>query len=444
MTRWNLAWLISVPLLVLVGMTLTYSAPQRVQDKDLELMRLFAEVLAEVDLNYVRQLDEEGKRKLVEDMINLGLEKLDPYSGYFNADEYKQFERQSEGVFGGVGIQLGIDPRTGRLMVISPMVGTPAFEAGILADDLIIKVDDKPTEGLRISDAMALIQGEPGTPITFHIAREGERDLKVIPMKRARIEVQAVMGHLRKDDPKEWDYFIDKENSIAYIRLVSFSEQAAPELRKALEAIEKAGAKGLILDLRDNPGGLLTAAVEISDLFLKEGKIVSIRDRNERGREYTAKEEGTMFEPANTHPMVILINKNSASASEIVSAALQDNKRAIIIGERSYGKGSVQKILKLTKEPVTALKLTTDSYWRPSGVNIHRHPDFKDTDEWGVKPNPGYEVIVKDEERLEYLRHRRNQDIIGKKSKETDKPFVDRMLQKGLDYLKKEINGVGT
>jgi carboxyl-terminal processing protease len=443
MTRWNLAWLISVPLLVLVGLTLSYSAPQKSQEKDLEMIRLFAEVLAEVDTNYVRQLDDEGKRKLVEDMINLGLERLDPYSGYFNAEEYKQFERQSEGVFGGVGIHIGIDPRTGRLMVISPMVGTPAFEAGMLADDLIIKVDDKLTEGMRISDAMNLIQGEPGTPITFHVAREGEKELKAISMKRGRIEVEAVMGYSRKENPKEWEWFADRENGIAYIRLVSFSEQSGPELKKAMEAIQKEGAKGLILDLRDNPGGLLTAAVEICDLFLTDGKIVSIKDRNDRGREYTAKENGTLFLPAAAHPIVVLINKNSASASEIVAAALQDHKRAVIIGERSFGKGSVQKILKLTKDPITAVKLTTDSYWRPSGVNIHRHPDDKETDDWGVKPDPGFEIVVKDDERLAYLKYRRNQDIIGKKKVE-EKPFTDRVMQKALEHIRKELNGAGT
>jgi carboxyl-terminal processing protease len=444
MSRWNLAWMIVIPLSVILGITLSYSAPQNARDKDYELVRLVVDVLAEVDQHYVRQLDDKAKRKLVEDMINLGLERLDPHSGYMSAEEYKHFERTSEGVFGGVGIQLGIDPKTGRLMVISPMVGTPAFEAGVLADDLIIKINDLSTESMRISDAITHIQGEPGTPISFTVFRGGEKAPLTLSMKRARIEVESVLGYSRnQDNLKEWDWFADKESGIAYIRLTNFGEHTAADLRKVLEKLETQGAKGLILDLRDNPGGLLTSAVEISDMFLTEGKIVSIRDRHDKGKVYEAKSSGTLFEPANKHPIVVLINKNSASASEIVSSALQDHKRAVIIGERSYGKGSVQKIIKLSNDPITALKLTTDSYWRPSGVNIHRHEGDKETDEWGVKPNIGFEVSLKDEERIAYLKYRRNLDIIKKKKDTEEKPFVDRAMQKSLEYLKKELNGIG-
>jgi carboxyl-terminal processing protease len=249
-------------------------------------------------------------------------------------------------------------------------------------------------------------------------------------------------------------------------------------MRKAVEAVEQAGAKALILDLRDNPGGLLTSAIEISDLFLTEGVIVSTKDRNGRGRTYEAKAEGTMMLGK---PMAVLINKNSASASEIVSAALQDNKRAVVVGERSFGKGSVQKIIDMKTNPPTALKLTTDTYWRPSGVNIHRYEDAKDTDDWGVRPDKAFEVVLKDEERLEYLKFRRARDVIrGKnapredkkenkekqqsdadvrrergdpltpenlpkeeikddKVKKENKPFQDRALDKAIEYLKTQI-----
>ena len=215
-------------------------------------------------------------------------------------------------------------------------------------------------------------------------------------------------------------------------------------MRRAITALEAAGAKALVLDLRDNPGGLLSSAIEVSDLFLNEGRIVSTRDRNNRGRAWDAKEEGTIFKGK---PLAVLVNKNSASASEIVSAALQDNKRAVVVGERSFGKGSVQKIIKLNGDPPTALKLTTDSYWRPSGVNIHRYEDAKDTDDWGVKPDKDFDIVLKDEERLEYLKFRRARDMVkGKNFKEEkkddkkgDKPFKDRALDKAVEYLKGKI-----
>jgi carboxyl-terminal processing protease len=450
MSRWNLAWLVSVPMIVLLGFTLSYSAPSRDRDKDYQMVRLIVDVLAEIDQHYVRDLDDKAKSKLIEDMINGGLEKLDPYSSYFNAEEFRQFENQSEGNFGGVGIQLGVDPKTATLMVISPMVGTPAYEAGILAGDLIIKVDDKTTEGFRITDAVRLIQGEPGTPVTLTVLHEGSREPAAYTMKRARIEIQTVLGYKRtEEDPKDWEWFADKEAGIGYVRLVQFNEHTAADLRKAVERLQKEGAKALVIDLRDNPGGLLTSAIEVSDMFLTEGKIVSTRDRNGRGRVWEAKSGDTLFEPANAHPVAVLINKNSASASEIVAAALQDNKRAVIVGERSFGKGSVQKIIKLNHtDPPTALKLTTDTYWRPSGTNIHRHPDSKETDEWGVKPNAGFEVKLKDDERLEYLKYRRTRDIIRRKDQpkpdgKEEKPFHDRVLDKAVEELKKQISGVG-
>src|SRR5262245_23451473 len=285
MSRWNLAWLISVPMVVALGFTLSYSAPSRDRDKDYQLVRLIVDVLAEIDQHYVKELKPEEKVKLIEDMINGGLERLDPYSSYFNADELKHFESQSEGNFGGVGIQLGIDPKTGALLVISPMVGTPAYEAGILAGDLIVKVNDQSAEGLRIADAVRQIQGEPGTPVSLTVLHEGSRETATYTMKRARIEIQTVLGYKRlEDDPKEWDWYADKDAGIGYIRLVQFNEHTASDLRKAVERLHKEGARALVLDLRDNPGGLLTSAIEVSDMFLTEGKIVSTRDRARRGR----------------------------------------------------------------------------------------------------------------------------------------------------------------
>ncbi|MCE9533451.1 MAG: S41 family peptidase [Planctomycetes bacterium] len=446
MSRWNLAWLITVPMMVLTGLVLSYAAPNRDKDKDYKLVKTIVDVLAEVDSKFYRDLNDDERKKLVENMINGGLERLDRYSTYMNDEELKQFESQTEGNFFGVGIQIGTDPKSGYLMVLSPMVGTPAYEAGILAGDTIIKIDDKSTENMRIGDAVKLIQGKEGTNVKLTVVHEGARESEAINITRARIEVYSVLGFKRKEeDPKQWDWFV--EDGIAYIRIVQFIDHTTADLRKAVEIAEQAGAKGIVLDLRDNPGGLLSSAIEVSDTFLTEGAIVSTRDRNNRGRKWDAKEDGTLFKGK---PIAVLINKNSASASEIVSAALQDNKRAVIVGDRSFGKGSVQKIIKLETTPATALKLTTDTYWRPSGVNIHRKEDADEKDDWGVRPDKGYEVVLKPEEHLEYMKFRRSRDMVKGKNvpKEEPKkdekkeaaPFRDRALDAAVEYLKKQTS----
>lgn len=452
MSRWNLAWLLGIAAVAVVGLAVSHSAPLREKDRDYELVRLVVDVLNEVDHKYVQNLDTDRKRRLVEDMINGGLERLDPHSGFINSQEYKQFSRTSKGRFGGIGIQIGTDRSTGQLMVHSPMVGTPAYEAGVQAGDLIVKIDGKPTENLRLHEAVDLIQGEPGAKIVLSVLHEGSKEPVEIEMKRAEIQVQSVLGDLRKpDNPKEWDFYIDRDKKLAYIRLAAFNENTVADLRQALEKLQNDGVRGLVLDLRNNPGGLLKAAVGVSDLFLTQGRIVSTRGRNQEENTYDAKPDGTLLLPAEKIPVAILVNKFSASASEIVAAALQDHGRAVIIGERTYGKGSVQNVIDLEGR-TSALKLTTASYWRPSGKNIHRFPDSKETDDWGVKPSQGYEVPLKDEDRVGYFIYRRDRDIVhgkpgatpppkpktekdGEKEKEK-KPFVDVMLNKALDYLR--------
>lgn len=415
MSRWNLGWLLGIPAVALLGLAVSQSAPVRERNQDYELIRLFVDALGEVEHKYVRSLDDDGKRKFVEEAINGALERLDPHSSYINPKEYEQFKKQSKGKFGGVGIQISPDRQTGQISVISPMVGTPAYEAGILAGDLIVKIDGHSTENMRLAEAVERIQGDPGQEVTLTVIHEGSREPVDVSMKRAEIVVQSVMGDLRKPgNAKEWDYFIDKANKIGYIRVTAFSDHTARDLREALEQLTRDGLRGLILDLRGNPGGLLRSAVEVSDMFLTEGKIVSTKGRNKQEEVYEAKPEGTLLLPARDYPIAVLVNKYSASASEIVSAALQDHKRAVIVGERSYGKGSVQNIIEL-KEPeskTSALKLTTASYWRPSGKNIHRFPDAKETDEWGVKPDAGFEVTLKDDERYQYMINRRDRDIV--------------------------------
>lgn len=451
MSRWNLAWLLTLPSVVIVGLTIAFCAPRgsKSRDQDYQNVQLMVEVLAEVDQSYVRELTPEQKKKLVEDMINGGLTRLDPYSAYYNEEDFRDLEKTTDGRFGGVGIQVNLDRDTGYLQVTSPMVGTPAYDAGILAGDLILKVDGKPTETMRYDDLIRAIQGEPGSPVTLTVVHEGTKVPVDITITRAIIEIQSVLGDRRvPGNDAEWDWMIDKANRIAYIRLATFSDHTTGDLQKVIQRLESDGVRGIVLDLRDNPGGLLTSAVEVSDLFLDHGKIVSIRDRKGREKAYEAKSSGTLLRPPSAHPMVVLVNKNSASASEIVAAALQDHDRAVIVGERSFGKGSVQNVIKLPdRNPPVALKLTTASYWRPSGANIHRHADVKETDEWGVKPNHGFEVSLTDAERLQYLRWRRARDIVqgktstapAKKPEKEEPAFTDKMLEKALEYLRGQL-----
>jgi carboxyl-terminal processing protease len=454
MSRSNLAWLLGVPAVVIVGLTIVFAAPRqkRPKDQDYELVQLLVEVLDDVDTKFVRELTPEQKRKLVADMINGGLERLDEYSAFYDVDAYARFEDQTKGQFGGVGILIDTDRLTKNLVVRSPIPGTPAYDAGILAGDIILKVDGKLVDPTRRDEILKAVQGPPGTPITLTVLHEGAKEPVDITMNRAKIETPSVMGDTRKaDNPLEWDYFVDKQAKIAYIRLVAFNEHSVGDLKKAVEQVQSDGATGLILDLRDNPGGLLTQAVEICRLFMESGPIVSVRDRHGKGKSYEAKVEGTLLLPAAAHPMALLVNGNSASASEVVAAALQDSGRVMVVGERTYGKGVVQTVFELPdQEPKVALKLTTATYWRPSGVNIHRG-DKKESEEWGVKPNAGFEVKLDDKEQTQYREWRRKRDVVHGKpglgtakkpeagGETVDAPFNDRYLERALAYIRGEL-----
>ncbi len=452
MSKWNLAWVVLVPVLVAVGLVVNATAPP--PDKDYQLVRSVVDVLAEVDRNYVRELSPDEKKKLVEEMINGGLSRLDEHSTFFNEDELTAFNSQTDGQFGGVGVMLGLDPKTQFLRVESPVPGTPAYEAGVLAGDLIMKVDDKAVEKLRADEVRGMIKGKPGTTIKLTIAREGDKEPREFVLKRAMIEIHPVKGFARTAaDPAKWDWFADPAAKVAFIRLVGFSEKTDKELKEAVAEAEKQGATALILDLRDNPGGLLSQAVAVSDLFLTEGTIVATGDRRGEAnkpprRTYTAKSDGTVFEPAADRPMVVLVNRNSASAAEIVAAALQDHHRAVVVGERSFGKGSVQKVFPLPNSQA-AVKLTTEAWLTPAGKNIHRWPDSKEADEWGVKPDAGNEVKLTDKERTAYYQHLRDLELVKGKpgaggGAEAAKAFADPVIEKALEILRVKLKALPT
>jgi len=446
MSQRNLAWMLVVPALVLMGAVISATAPP--PEKDYKLVRTVVDVMAEVDKNYVRELSDDEKKKLVEDMIQGGLGRLDPHSTYFNEDEYHQFTSDTEGKFGGIGAYLTLHPQLQILMIESPMVGTPAFRANLQSGDLIYKIDDKSTENLRVDEARVFIKGVAGTKVVLTVLRVGTQKLEEVPLVREDIKILAVRGFARDPaSPEKWDYFADKESKIALIRLSAFNEHTDAELKGALHEAEEAGAKALVLDMRNNPGGLLSQAIKVSDLFLSAGKIVSTKDRTGTGRKWEATKDNGAFESARERPMAVLVNTDSASASEIVAAALQDNGRAAIVGERTYGKGSVQKIFELSDHK-TAVKLTAEVWLTPNGKNIHRWPASKATDEWGVRPDEGLDVKLTIEERRQHILHVNRLDKLKPKG-EAPKPgpdepkldpnYKDKPLEKALEHLRKKL-----
>ncbi|MEX0725048.1 MAG: S41 family peptidase [Planctomycetaceae bacterium] len=410
-------------------------APQTSQaDEDqeyYELMKTFADTFEQIDRNYVKSVN---RRELLEAAIRGMTSKLDPYSNYISPDDLARFTQSVEQEFGGIGIQVQVDPQSRRLTVIAPLPGTPAYREGIRSGDMIVEIEGQATEGYTTEDAVKLLKGEAGKAVNLGIQRPGTEETIRMSIVREIIQVPTVLGDSYNPD-NTWNFLLDPETKVGYIRLTHFSRHSAPELVKALKDLTAQGMKALVLDLRFNPGGLLSQAIEISDMFIESGKIVSTKGRNSSDREWTAKKEGTYT----GFPMAVLVNRYSASASEIVSACLQDHKRAVVIGERSWGKGSVQNVIEL-EAGNSALKLTTASYHRPSGKNIHRFPGATDKDEWGVYPDDKFLIDFTPQEIEQYLIYRRDRDVY-KADGPPKSEYVDRQLQSAVDFLKQAIAG---
>jgi carboxyl-terminal processing protease len=407
------------------------------KDEAMELYGVFVDAVEQVEANYVRPVP---RKELLESALKGMLQNLDPHSSYFSENDWKQFKKQIEGSFSGIGVQVDIDPDTGRLKIMAPLVGSPAYEAGVLAGDQVLEVDGQSTEGITRDRAVELLQGRPGTTVKLIVLHPGAEKTDTLSVKRAIIDLPSVVGDIRRADDS-WDWLLDKDKKIGYIRITSFIQNTTEDLKKALDELRSMDAKGLILDLRDNPGGLLSSAVEVSDLFLDEGVIVTTKGRNTKDKVY----EADKTSPYPNIPLVVLVNQHSASAAEIVSAALQDHDRAVVVGQRSYGKGSVQNILPLDNGD-SVLKLTVATYWRPSGKNIHRFKHAKDKDEWGVTPNPGMAVRLSSDEYESWADARRARDLLSSHNKPKTEPAKpakllslpgeDKQLAKALEAVK--------
>ena len=432
------AWLVCFCL----SLTIIWSQVALAEEKDdtYELMRLFVDTFEEIDKNYVKDID---RRDLVEAAIRGMLVKLDPYSSYISPDRLSAFEQDVQQEFGGIGIQVHFNPVHRKLIVMTPLPGTPAYRAGVRAGDQIIKIEDQDVAdfevGQELNSAIKLLKGPAGKKVTLTvrhepiISKKGEGSsepakAETLEMERAVIKVATVTGD-RYNPDGSWNFMLEDQEKIGYIRLSHFGRNSAAELHSAMEKLQEGGVEGLVLDLRNNPGGLLISATEISDMFIEKGKIVSTKGRNTQERTWRAKKRGTF----SGFPMAILINRYSASASEIVSACLQDHDRAVIVGERSWGKGSVQNIIEL-ESGSSALKLTTASYHRPSGKNIHRFPKAKTEDEWGVMPDKEHGVRFSIKQMNEYRKFRNLRDVLSDKGPEKSE-FEDTQLKNALDYV---------
>ena len=325
--------------------------PQKVNSSEIDIYEkidLFGEVLEKINNEYV---DEINQSESMDYAINGLLQSLDPYSAYMPPEIFNEMQTETSGKFGGLGIEVGME--SGVVKVISPIDDTPASEAGIKAGDYIVKIDGIQVQGKSLSEAVDLMRGEVGSSIELTVRRRGEKKALTFNIVRQIIQIQSVKSELL-------------EKNIGYIRLTSFNENSGDQIKKKINELEKnKEVKSYILDLRNNPGGLLSQAIKISDYFLNNGEIVSTKSRKAaENRKWFAK-KGDL---TNGKTLIVLINYGSASASEIVAGALKDHKRAILLGENSYGKGSVQSIIPLKNNG--AIRLTVAKYYLPSGKSI--------------------------------------------------------------------------
>jgi carboxyl-terminal processing protease len=408
---------------------------RRDMQQEKQLLRMFADTLEQIRSSYVDA--NVSDRELIEAAIEGMVSRLDPYSNYIPPDQVEDFRRSVDLEFGGIGIEVA---RNGnQLQVISPLPGTPADRAGLQPGDVIIRIGEADAAELSMDQALAKLKGEMGTEVTITVLHRDEEEPFTVTLKREKIQIPSVLGFRRQAD-RNWDYFCDAEQQIAYVRLTAFGRGTARQLDEVLQELFTHPVQAVILDLRFNPGGLLTEAIQVSDMFLREGEIVRVDERNAPHRSWDAKVETARI-PAGL-PTAILVNRFSASASEVVAACLQDHHVAHIIGERTWGKGSVQSVIEL-KDGKSILKLTTASYLRPSGKNIHRLPGASEQDAWGVQPDEPGRLRLNLNETRQLVRHLRQQTYLPEPSEDdqtvASTDFTDRQLQKALELLRQDL-----
>lgn len=363
-----------------------------------QLLGLFGDVFDRVRSDYVEEVKDSD---LVEAAINGMLTSLDPHSGYMNEKAFKEMQVQTKGEFGGLGIEVTMD--NGLVKVVSPIDDTPAFKAGIQPGDYVSHIDDEQVLGLTLSEAVEKMRGPVDSKVKLTILREDASEPLDLTLTRAVIKIRAARGKAEGDD-------------VAYVRVTSFNEQTTDLMREEFDKIKKSlpNLRGLVLDLRNNPGGLLEQAVSVADAFLTQGEVVSTRERDpSKTKRYSAHDGDELIDEA--IPVVVLVNSGSASASEIVAGALQDHKRAIILGTKTFGKGSVQTVIPLTEHG--AIRLTTARYYTPSGHSIQAKGITPDI----VVEQAKIEPIKSEKMRMEADLRKRLENLEDKKTKDAKK-----------------------
>ncbi len=407
----GLGWVILVALLagnLVVGARLYNQPAAGDGDTAYERMALFTKVLEQVREHYVDG-DKTAYKDLIYGAMRGMLQSLDPHSQFLDPEMYSDMKDDTAGEFGGLGIVISV--KDGVLTIVAPMEDTPGFRAGLLSGDKIIEIDGKSTDGVSLSEAVKLLRGQPGTQVTIKILRPKTQDVKSIELTRAKINVPSVKDARIVED------------GIGYLRIVQFNEPTAKALQEALGGLIKQDLRALIIDLRNNPGGLLTSAIEVSEKFIERGKLVVYT----QGR--TEKQQQTFRAKGRHHfldfPIVILVNGGSASASEIVAGALQDQRRAILLGEKTFGKGSVQSVLPL--DDGSAIRLTTAKYYTPSKRVIHEH---------GIEPDIVVAMAPDDWHKLLIQRARAENMEPAGAEEEPVEDVVDVQLLRAIDVLK--------
>lgn len=384
MNREKITWMASGAILAALALNVPGSLAQR--DSDFKFVRTLVDIYRQVGTNYVENVDES---KLQTSAINGMLATLDPYTMFVPEEQKEAFNDALDGSFKGVGIQLNQNPDTMQIEVVTPIDDSPAWKAGVLPGDVLVKIDGQSIVGQRLEGIINKIKGPNGSKVTLGLLRDG-KPLE-LSMPRAEFNVPQIKGFERNAD-NSWNYFADTDKKIGYVRLKQFTPDIGKQVSDICQNLLKQGMKGLVFDLRFNPGGRLDEAEELIDLFVKEGTIVSVKGRNRPEQKVLAKAEGTLPD----FPMVVLVNEHSASASEVMAGALKDNKRATVVGARTYGKGSVQEVMPLDAHS-GELKITVAYWYLPSGKRVQR---LKDAKEWGVEPDV---VVPMDEDAQERL-----------------------------------------